>query len=79
MLREFRSSVSARFDMHDARFEALEDRVGGLESRVGGLEGRIAELTMEVRDRTRTMETAILNSIRDLARDIDRRLTRLEG
>ncbi|CAN5417015.1 hypothetical protein BH23ACT9_BH23ACT9_20110 [soil metagenome] len=72
VIRDFRSSVSAQFDEHGRR-------LGSLEQRMEGIEGRVGELTEEFRTRTQTMETAILHAIRDLARDMDRRLTRLEG
>lgn len=72
MIRDFRAAVSATLDDHGRRLDQLEGRMDGLE-------GRVAELTDEVRDRTRTMEVSILNAIRDLARGVDRRLSRLEG
>lgn len=78
MLRDFRTSVAAQFDEHGRRLDRLEGRMDGLEGRIGGLEGRVTELTDEFRDRTRTMEAAILNAIRDLSRDVDRRLSALE-
>lgn len=39
---------------------------------------QMAELSDEVRARITTAETAILNAVRDMGRDIDRRLTRIE-
>ncbi|CAN5265688.1 hypothetical protein BH23ACT9_BH23ACT9_14470 [soil metagenome] len=69
---EFRSSVSTKFAEQDARLD--------------GIDGRLEGLAHELRDRTRTMEAAILNSIRDLSSTVHRRfddhetrLRRLEG
>ena len=39
---------------------------------------QMAELSDEVRARITTAETAILNAVRDLGRDIDRRLAQVE-
>jgi hypothetical protein len=40
---------------------------------------QMAELSDEVRARITTAETAILNAVRDLGRDVDRRLAQVEG
>jgi chromosome segregation ATPase len=72
-------ALEGRMGALEGRMDALEGRMDGLEGRMSGLESRVGELADEIRDRTRTMEVAILNAIRDLARDVDRRLTRLEG
>jgi phage shock protein A len=85
VIRDFRASVSQQFARHDERFARLEGRMDGLEGRMGGLEGRMdgleermRELTAEYRDRTLTMELAILSSIRDLGRDLGHRIARTE-
>ena len=39
---------------------------------------QMAELSDEVRARITTAETAILNAVRDMGRDIDRRLAQVE-
>lgn len=67
MLGDFRSSVSTEFAVVGGRLDRLEGRVDGLEVRV-------VELTDEMRTRFVTMETAILNSIRDLGVTFTRRL-----
>lgn len=64
MVREFRASVSAD--------------LAATHERVTELGRQMAELSDEVRTRITTSETAILNSIRNLRRDLDHRVGRLE-
>ncbi|MEE8601170.1 hypothetical protein [Euzebya tangerina] len=71
MMLEFRSSAMGEFDRFDKRF-------GGLEGRMESLEGNMRDLQHEFRQRTLTMETAILNSIRDLSRSMDRRFEQVD-
>lgn len=64
LVREFRESVA-----HD--LDGMADRMQNLEIRVGDLEN-------EVRQRISTMEQAILNAIRDLSQDNNRRFTAID-
>jgi hypothetical protein len=71
-------AVDGRLDAVDGRLDVVEGRLGGVERRMTGLENQMFEFQGETRDRFRTLETAMFNSMRDMHRAHDERLRRLE-
>lgn len=85
-LREFRESVAHEFARVDERFAKVDERFAQVDEQLRDVRDHLAGLTeqmidhrAETRERIMTLETAVLNTLRDHGRTLNRIERRIDS